>query len=55
MARFRNFSSKFFSKRGLDEAMESLIGKIILDKDLQRRTELERDEAERQGWDEVHW
>ena len=35
--------------------MESLIGNIVLDKDLQRQAELERDEAERRGWEEVHW
>ena len=39
LARFRDFSTKVFSKRGLDVAMESLIGNIILDKDLQRRAE----------------
>ena len=36
LARFRDFSTKFFSKRGLDVAMESLIGSIVLDKDLRR-------------------
>ena len=55
VARFRDFSTKFFGKRGLDEAMESLIGNIVLGKDLQRRAGLGRDEAERQGWEEVHW
>ena len=55
LARFRDFSTKFFSKRGLDVAMESLIGSIVLDKDLQRRAELERDEAERRGWEQGHW
>ena len=55
LARFRGFSTKFFSKRGLDVAMKSLIGSIVLDKDLQRRAELERDEAERRGWEQEHW
>ena len=35
--------------------MESLIGSIVLDKDLQRRAELERDEAGRRGWEQAHW
>ena len=35
--------------------MESLIGNIVLDKDLQRREELERAEAERWGWEQEHW
>ena len=55
LARFRDFSTKFFSKRGLDSAMESLIGNVALDEDLRRRAELERDEAERRGWEDVHW
>ena len=42
LPRFRDFSAKFFNKRGLDEAMESLIRGIILDEDLQRRAGLER-------------
>jgi len=33
LARFRDFANKFFSKRGLDVAMESLIGGIVLDKE----------------------
>ena len=47
LARFRDFADKFFSKRGLDVAMESLTGGVVLDKELQRRAALERDEAER--------
>ena len=35
--------------------MESLIGNFVLDEDLRRRAELERDEAERRGWEDVHW
>ena len=35
--------------------MESLIGSITLDDGLRRRAELERDEAVRLGWEEVHW
>ena len=55
LARFRDFADKFFSKRGLDVAMESLIGGVVLDKKLQRRAALERDEAERRGWEQEHW
>ena len=55
LARFRDFADKFFSKRGLDVAMESLIGGVVLDKELQRRAALERDEAERRGWEQEHW
>ena len=35
--------------------MESLIGGVVLDKKLQRRAALERDEAERRGWEQEHW
>ena len=55
LARFRDFSTKFFSKRGLDVAMKSLIGNVVLEKDLQRRAALERDEAERRGWAQEYW
>ena len=34
--------------------MESLIGGVVLDKELQRRAALERDEAERRGWEQEH-
>ena len=54
LARFRGFSTKFFGKRGLDVAMESLVGSIVLNQDLQRRAKLERDEAERRGWEQEH-
>ena len=47
LARFRGFSTKIFSKRGLDVAIKSLIGNIVLGKGLQRLAELGRDEAER--------
>ena len=35
--------------------MESLIGGVVLDKELQRRAAAERDEAERRGWEQEHW
>ena len=35
--------------------MESLIGGVVLDKKLQQRAALERDEAERRGWEQEHW
>ena len=47
LARFRDFAGKFFVKRGLDEAMGSLIGGVVLDTKLRQRATLERDEAER--------
>ena len=35
--------------------MESLIGDVVLEKKFQRRAALERDEAERRGWEQGHW
>ena len=55
LARFRDFADKLFIKRGLGVTMDSIIGKVVLDEDLQRRAELERDEAERRGWEQEHW
>ena len=55
LARFRGFADNFFSKRGLNVAMESLIGNVVLNKKLQQRAALERDEAERRGWEQEHW
>ena len=55
LARFRDFADNFFNKRGLDVTMESLIGSVVLDKKLQQRAALERDEAERRGWEQEHW
>ena len=55
LARFRDFADKFFIKRGLDEAMESLIGGVVLGTKLQQRAALERDKAERRGWEQEHW
>ena len=55
LARFRDFTDKFPIKRGLEEAMESLIGGVVLDTKLQQRAALERDEAERRGWEQEHW
>ena len=54
LARFRDFADKFFTKRGLEETMESLIGGVVLDTKLQQRAALERDEAERRGWEQEH-
>ena len=55
LARFRGFADNFFNKRGLNATMESLIGNVVLDKELQQRAALERDEAERRGWEQEHW
>ena len=55
LARFRDFAENFFDKRGLNATMESLIGNVVLDKKLQQRAALERDESERRGWEQEHW
>ena len=55
LARFRDFADKLFNRRGLDVTMQSLIGNVVLDKKLQQRAALERDEAERRGWEQEHW
>ena len=35
--------------------MESLFGGVVLGTKLQQRAALERDEAERRGWEQEHW
>ena len=44
-----------FKKRGVDEAMQALIGNIVLNGELRRANECDRDEEVSRGWAEVHW
>ena len=53
--RFREYADALCVKRGMDEAMDKLIGDIVLDDELRRESERDRDDEVRRGWAEVHW
>ena len=52
LARFRNFATEFFDKRGLDGAMSVLIGDVVLNGQLSEEGERCRRDHEERRWDE---
>ena len=55
LARFRSFATEFFDKCGLEGAMSTLIGDIVLNEQLKEEGERCRRDHEEKGWDEVRW
>ena len=53
--RFREYAGVLFEKRGMDEALDALIGDIVLDDEPLSASERDRDEEVGRGWAEVHW
>ena len=55
VGRFREYADALFEKREMVEVMSKLIGDILLDDELRRESEHDRDDEVRRGWEEVHW
>ena len=55
LARFRNFATEFFDKRGLDGAMSALVVGVVLNEQLREEGARGRRDHEERGWDEVRW
>ena len=55
VARFREYADVLYEKRGMDEALDALIGDIVLDDELSQISKCDRDGEESRGWAEVHW